>query len=1088
MAVTLQDVHYGAPDLVGLHIDSHYGAPGLHIDSHYGAPGLVGLHIDSHYDAPGLVGLHINSHYGAPGLVGLPIDSHYGILGLVGLHIDSHYDAPGLILQDDHPTQDKDYEQAFDFAAMVINNNLLKEARHGREKGVRVFPTLRNRTVFSDNYKLGGAICGMASEGVAVIVGTSRASSFNTIQSYCQALRLPYILATQSRPSPLEGYQYDVSVCPPYDDAVLKVVVNLTLYDNKIFYVYDSDDGLWRIQRLYQLFQRKDIIPPILDAFRIRDLENSYSILRNLDMKQTISKTIVLDLSSTTAYKIVLEQVGHVIVDVGMNRENYHYILAGPIVDVGMNRENYHYILAGPDAMDLNLDRDFFSQFIYGGVEITAFHFLNNQSETYRRWQQIWENYKDEYPNLFPLKTGTALMIDAVRLLQESLLLDNQRHKVMKESQSVRTCDASSPRYSEGSSTLLSALNKVHFQGLTGPVALNSGRRSEYSIDVYKLRFKEPLTKETTWKSSDLIDSSYKMYTPEIPSQNKTWKVTTVIEPPFVMRVENRNGAPPVGPNLDLEGYCIDLIEVLARNEFFEYQVYLTDEYGDKNETDGTWNGIIGQLINQERDLAVAPLTITQDRERVVDFTKPFMDTGISIMIKKPDKTKPGVFSFMDPLDTRVWLCIAIGFLAVSFVLYFVGRFSPYEWNVSEDSKERTATTVFSISNTLWFSLGALMQQGSDISPRSISGRVIGSAWWFFTLIIISSYTANLAAFLTIEKLVVSISSADDLVGHPTIKYGTKRSGTSWKFFEKSTVDKYVTMRNEMLANADEVLFSEYHEGVKKVRESKGAYAFLLESAMNTYYGQQEPCDTMMVGEKLDNKGYGVASSINFPLRNNINIAVLTLKEKGELIKLQQKWWYDKGKCGDQSVSKESTGTQNALTLSNVSGIFHILIGGLVLAMLTSSLEYFIQRKLRKRRSHVKAAKSYNLPVPPPPPRRLCFGSNSNRPSVSQPVWENGLARKLSWQFGIINYKQSTAEVSSHWFLTGKFSAPRNFQGICCFFCWAIFLKWTIIIHQVNCNKYVRMMAHNEFFYICQLSTFSLLHLAVHSGDSQTQK
>ena len=73
----------------------------------------------------------------------------------------------------------------------------------------------------------------------------------------------------------------------------------------------------------------------------------------------------------------------------------------------------------------------------------------------------------------------------------------------------------------------------------------------------------------------------------------------------------------------------------------------------------------------------------------------------------------------MEPLDTWVWLCIAMGFLAVSFVLFFVGRFSPYEWQVSEEGgKEPSATNTFTISNTLWFSLGALMQQGSDISPR----------------------------------------------------------------------------------------------------------------------------------------------------------------------------------------------------------------------------------------------------------------------------------------------------------------------------------------------------------------------------------
>jgi len=51
--------------------------------------------------------------------------------------------------------------------------------------------------------------------------------------------------------------------------------------------------------------------------------------------------------------------------------------------------------------------------------------------------------------------------------------------------------------------------------------------------------------------------------------------------------------------------------------------------------------------VLQEADIAVAPLTITSIRERVIDFSKPFMNLGISIMIKKPEKQKPGVFSFM---------------------------------------------------------------------------------------------------------------------------------------------------------------------------------------------------------------------------------------------------------------------------------------------------------------------------------------------------------------------------------------------------------------------------------------------------------
>jgi ABC-type amino acid transport substrate-binding protein len=49
-------------------------------------------------------------------------------------------------------------------------------------------------------------------------------------------------------------------------------------------------------------------------------------------------------------------------------------------------------------------------------------------------------------------------------------------------------------------------------------------------------------------------------------------------------------------------------------------------------------------VLFQKTDMALASLTITKDRQRVVDFTNPFMQMGISIMIKKPDKQKPGVF------------------------------------------------------------------------------------------------------------------------------------------------------------------------------------------------------------------------------------------------------------------------------------------------------------------------------------------------------------------------------------------------------------------------------------------------------------
>lgn len=72
---------------------------------------------------------------------------------------------------------------------------------------------------------------------------------------------------------------------------------------------------------------------------------------------------------------------------------------------------------------------------------------------------------------------------------------------------------------------------------------------------------------------------------------------------------------------------------------------------------------------------------------------------------------------------------------------------------------------------------------------RSISGRMVGAVWWFFTLILISSYTANLAAFLTVERMVTPINSAEDLARQTQVEYGTISSGTTRDFFKVRTKD-----------------------------------------------------------------------------------------------------------------------------------------------------------------------------------------------------------------------------------------------------------------------------------------------------------
>ncbi|CAM2118051.1 unnamed protein product [Caretta caretta] len=391
--------------------------------------------------------------------------------------------------------------------------------------------------------------------------------------------------------------------------------------------------------------------------------------------------------------------------------------------------------------------------------------------------------------------------------------------------------------------------------------------------------------------------------------------------------------------------------------------------------------------IRKRADVAVAPLTITLVREEVIDFSKPFMSLGISIMIKKPQKSKPGVFSFLDPLAYEIWMCIVFAYIGVSVVLFLVSRFSPYEWHTEEfeegrDQPPSDQTNEFGIFNSLWFSLGAFMQQGCDISPRSLSGRIVGGVWWFFTLIIISSYTANLAAFLTVERMVSPIESAEDLAKQTEIAYGTLEAGSTKEFFRRSKIAVFEKMWTYMKSAEPSVFVRTTEEGMIRVRKSKGKYAYLLESTMNEYIEQRKPCDTMKVGGNLDSKGYGIATPKGSALRNPVNLAVLKLNEQGLLDKLKNKWWYDKGECG--SGGGDSKDKTSALSLSNVAGVFYILIGGLGLAMLVALVEFCY-----KSRSETKRMKGFCL-IPQQSINEAIRTATLPRPATAGSSGENG--------------------------------------------------------------------------------------------------
>lgn len=147
---------------------------------------------------------------------------------------------------------------------------------------------------------------------------------------------------------------------------------------------------------------------------------------------------------------------------------------------------------------------------------------------------------------------------------------------------------------------------------------------------------------------------------------------------------------------------------------------------------------------------------------------------------------------------------------------------------------------------------------------RAPSTRAVAAIWWFFTLIIVSSYTANLAAFLTVESLTSAINSAENLKDcyksddDCPVQFGAKRGGSTLNFFKEAEHGTYKNMFTYMDAHP-ELLTKSNDEGLKWTKENRPKnFAFLMESSSIEYIIERN-CDVTQVGGLLDDKGYGIA-------------------------------------------------------------------------------------------------------------------------------------------------------------------------------------------------------------------------------------
>uniref|UniRef100_A0A3P9IGD8 Glutamate receptor n=1 Tax=Oryzias latipes TaxID=8090 RepID=A0A3P9IGD8_ORYLA len=818
-------------------------------------------------------------------------------------------------------------ELAFKFAVTNINRNRTLMPNTTLTYDIQ-------RINLFDSFEASRRACDQLALGVGAVFGPSHSSSVSAVQSICNALEVPHIQTRWKHPSVDNKDSFYINLHPEYASLSRAVLDIVQFYKWKaVTVVYEDATGLIRLQELIKAPSRYSI------KIKIRQLPSGTKDARPLlkEMKKGKEFFVIFDCSYQTTTDVLKQ-----------------------ILSMGMMTEYYHYFFTTLDLFSLDLE-----PYRYSGVNMTGFRLLNVDDPKVSLVLERWAMERLQAPSKVEtgmmegmMTTEAALMYDAVYMVAAA------SQRTSQITVSSLQCHRHKPwRFG---SRFINLLKDTQWSGLTGQILINKtdGLRKEFDLDVISLK-EDGLEKIGVWNSQmglNLTETSRDSSTNITDSMaNRTLVVTTILENPYVMYKKSDK---PLYGNDRFEGYCLDLLKELSNILGFSYEVKLVSDgkYGAQNDK-GEWNGMVRELIDHVADLAVAPLTITYVREKVIDFSKPFMTLGISILYHKPNGTNPGVFSFLNPLSPDIWMYVLLACLGVSCVLFVIARFTPYEWynphpcNPDSDVVENNFTLI----NSVWFGVGALMQQGSELMPKALSTRIVGGIWWFFTLIIISSYTANLAAFLTVERMDSPIDSADDLAKQTKIEYGAVRDGSTMTFFKKSKISTYEKMWAFMSSRKNTALVKNNREGIQRVLTTD--YALLMESTSIEYISQRN-CNLTQIGGLIDSKGYGVGTPIGSPYRDKVTIAILQLQEEGKLHMMKEKWWRGNG-CPEED-SKEAS----ALGVENIGGIFIVLAAGLVLSVFVAIGEFIYKSRknldieevsLKKKRKKKKKKKKKEI-------------------------------------------------------------------------------------------------------------------------------
>lgn len=336
-----------------------------------------------------------------------------------------------------------------------------------------------------------------------------------------------------------------------------------------------------------------------------------------------------------------------------------------------------------------------------------------------------------------------------------------------------------------------------------------------------------------------------------------TLEVAVKPAPPFIITGENA---------ADFRGFSIDLIRAVARNMQPSPQL--------KFVYDATLAAHLHRIENSGADLGIAATTITAEREQTIDFSQPFFEDNLGLLIPQKSRGILGflsidLFRFNIDFYELGGLIAATGlyvlFCAVLIWLFERGRSLKRSWK--------------GIAQGVWWTIVTMSTVGyGDVVPKRSIGKLIGVIVVFSGIVIFGVAIATLSSMLTLNNLSDQIESIGDL------------SGKSVAVVEESIAEEVIRSQN-IWVNAVPTI-----DSALVLLENQHVAAVSHDASLIRYYLAQELIDAdrfNLIDQRQYRFFYGITLPSDSPLREQVNIALLRVQESpGSTVhRIRSKWF-----------------------------------------------------------------------------------------------------------------------------------------------------------------------------------------------------